>query len=72
MNTDDFLRFADWFFDGLFADWAMQDRINEAQNQISRIVDQLQTILNRLHTMEEDLKHRRETIQQEIDALVIG
>ena len=72
VNTDDFLRFADWFFDGLFADWAMQDRINEAQNQISRIVDQLQTILNRLHTMEEDLKHRRETIQQEIDALVIG
>lgn len=72
VNTDDFLRFADWFFDGLFADWAMQDRIEEAQNQISAIADQIQTILNRLYTMEEDLKHRRETIQQEIDALVIG
>lgn len=72
VNTDDFLRFADWFFDGLFADWAMQDRIEEAQNQISTIADQIQAILNRLYTMEEDLKHRRETIQQEIDALVIG
>lgn len=72
VNTDDFLRFADWFFDGLFADWAMQDRINEAQNQINRTADQLQTILNRLHTMEQDLQYRRETIRQEIDALVIG
>ena len=31
LNTGDFLTFADFFFDGLIADWLMQDRINDAR-----------------------------------------
>jgi len=33
VNVDGFLRFADYFFDGLFADWAVLDRINQSQEQ---------------------------------------
>lgn len=30
VNIDGFLRFADYVFDGIFADWAVLDRINQA------------------------------------------
>lgn len=32
LNVGDFLSFADFFFDGLVADWLVQDRINETRN----------------------------------------
>ena len=48
MDTDDFLSFADYFFDGFIADYMMQSRIGRARDQvdnaivrISRIRDQL-------------------------------
>ena len=48
MDTDDFLSFADYFFDGFIADYMMQNRIGRASDQvdnaivrISRIRDQL-------------------------------
>ncbi len=48
MDTDDFLSFADYFFDGFMADYMMQSRIGRARDQvdnaivrISRIRDQL-------------------------------
>jgi len=48
MDTDDFLSFADYFFDGFMADYMMQNRIGRARDQvdnaivrISRIRDQL-------------------------------
>ena len=34
VNIDGFLRFADYVFDGIFADWAVLDRINQAQAQV--------------------------------------
>ena len=30
VTVDSFLKFADFFFDGLFADWAVLDHINQA------------------------------------------
>ena len=32
--VDSFLKFADFFFDGLFADWAVLDHINQAQSRV--------------------------------------
>ena len=34
VNIDGFLRFADYFFDGLFADWSAMKRISQAQGQV--------------------------------------
>ena len=34
VNVDGFLRFADYFFDGLFADWAVMDKISQSQSQV--------------------------------------
>ncbi len=54
MDTDDFLTFADYFFDGFLADYMVQSRIGRAREQIdsaifriSRIRDQLSSQLGR-------------------------
>ena len=33
VKTGDFLTFADYFFDGILADWLVQDRIQKARDQ---------------------------------------
>ena len=48
LSTEDFWGFADWFFDGLFSDWVMQDRINEARSQVQNAIRKVDSILSRL------------------------
>ncbi len=44
LNTDDFLSFADFFFDGLVADWLVQSRIRKAKEQIHLAISQVQNL----------------------------
>jgi hypothetical protein len=48
LNVGDFLSFADFFFDGVVADWLVQDRINEARRQVDDAIWRVQEIINRL------------------------
>ena len=48
IETDDFLSFADWFFDGFFVDWMVQDRINTARDQVDEAIQRLKVILREL------------------------
>ncbi len=48
IETDDFLSFADWFFDGFFVDWMVQDRINTARDQVEEAIQRLKVILREL------------------------
>ena len=50
-SEDSFLRFADYFFDGIFADWAVLDKIEQAQANIRRTIAQIQEALDRLQAM---------------------
>lgn len=45
-NLDGFTRFADYFFDGLFADIAVQSRINESRHSVDRSLRQVSELLN--------------------------
>lgn len=44
----DFDRFADSFFDGLFADWVVMDRIDQARAQVRRVTAQIEYVLGQL------------------------
>ena len=46
----DVLSFADWFFDGFFVDWMVQDRINNARVQVAEAIRQVENILRRLQS----------------------
>jgi len=45
METDDFLTFADFFFDGVIADYLMQARISEAKENVEEAIDRVTYLL---------------------------
>ena len=47
----DFLTFADFFFDGIVADWLVQDRSNETKRQVEDAIRHVETILGQLRMM---------------------
>lgn len=51
VGIDGFLFFADYFFDGLFADWAVLDKINQSQAQVQNTQSQIQHVISRLTAM---------------------
>ena len=70
VNIDGFLRVADYIFDGIFADWAVLDRINQAQAQVESTRAQICAVLDRLRQMTEQAEQERDGLQQEIERLV--
>jgi len=69
IKIDEFSKFADFFFDGLFADWSMQTKIKQSQeslinskNQVKQVLDKLNNIKNneirRMNLFETELKEK--------------
>lgn len=48
IETGDFLSFADWFFDGFFVDWMVQNRIRQASTQVAEAIRRVQDVLRKL------------------------
>lgn len=48
IETEDFLSFADWFFDGFAVDWMVQDRINNARSQVEEAIRRVEQALRQL------------------------
>ena len=48
IETRDFLSFADWFFDGFFVDWMVQDRISQASAQVAEAIRRVEDVLRQL------------------------
>ncbi len=59
VSIDGFLGFADYFFDGLFADWAVLDKINQSQTQVQNTKKQIEGVLNHLTTLFENGKREQ-------------
>lgn len=70
VNADGFLRFADYFFDGLFADWAMMDKIGRSQEQVRSTRSQIERVLVRLDGMRRETQREQEQLRNELDTLV--
>lgn len=51
IETGDFLTFADYFFDGIVADWLVQSKINEAKRQVENAIVKVNYILGQLQTL---------------------
>lgn len=51
VNIEGFLSFADYFFDGLFADWMVLDKINQSQTQVQSTKDQIEGVIIQLKSM---------------------
>ena len=71
IEVDSFLRFADYFFDNIFTDWAVLDRIRSTQSQVHEVDGSVRTILNRLERDLEQCRRDRQTVQQELKDFLV-
>jgi len=70
VNIDGFLRFADYFFDGLFADWSVLNRISEAQRKVRDVKGQIGSLLSKLNSAYTSVKNERERAKKRLQELV--
>ena len=70
VSVDDFLRFADYFFDNIFTDWAVMDKISRAKMQVENTQSNISQVLHRLNHLLNETENRQRSIKEEIDQLV--
>lgn len=71
LRTEGFIKFADFFFDGLIADWFMQSRINESQTSVQNVKDQVSSIMDKLEEMKNHDQKRLQDLEEEISNLIV-
>lgn len=71
IQMDSFLHFADFFFDGIFADWAVMDHIEKSQKQIRNVTRQVGEVLQTLEAMLQENETTLADIQAQRDTLIV-
>ena len=71
VNIDGFLRFADYFFDGIFADWAVGNRISESISSVSGTRDKISATIRKLESMEAAANREIAQCQAKLDQIII-
>lgn len=72
VQLDDFTRFADVFFDGLFADLAVREHIHQSQDSVRDIWNQISELLERLEQMKSDVEYARARAKEKLDQLILN
>ena len=67
VRIDGFLRFADYFFDGLLADWTVAHRIDQSQQQAQETEGQIQQLLAFLHAQREQAAEEAKRLRESLD-----
>ena len=71
VNIDGFLRFADYFFDGLFADWAVGDKISQSMNSVSSTKSQINQMLDKLGNLERATDSEITSMKAQLNDLIV-
>lgn len=72
ISIDGMLKFADFFLDGLLADAAVLERIKQSQSQVECTREQILSILRQLQNELEEVRHKHERLQSDVDALILS
>lgn len=62
VQINGFTRFADYFFDGIFADWTVLDRIERSVAQAEKLQMQIKEVLEWLSAMEEQVEKKEKQL----------
>ncbi|MDD4677811.1 MAG: hypothetical protein PHN25_01260 [Tissierellia bacterium] len=70
-ETDGFAKFADFFFDGLIADWFMQSKINNSYESVSDVKNQVNSVLYKLQQLKEQETLNVERLENELKSIIV-
>lgn len=71
MEVASYFRLADWFFDGLFVDLAVQSRIREAQERMDAAADRIGGLVGRLERDRSTLEAQAADLKEKEEQLVV-
>ena len=69
---EDMTRFVDVFFDNLWTDWNVMDKISKIQDQLAGTRSRIVNTLEDLSEMETEVRGRREVLKTRKEQLVAG
>lgn len=71
LQIDGFLQFADFFFDGIFADIAVLNRIDKSKAQVERVRQQIGRVLAELRRQGQQVEREKELEKQKIERCIL-
>ena len=70
VNVEGFLRFADYFFDGLIADWSVLSHIHDSQESVRQVRQQVGGALSKLSSIRTARTAEKSAVERKIAELV--
>lgn len=70
ISIDGFLGFADFFFDGIFFDWAALDRITTSQGQIQNVRDKIGNLIYKLRKMADEAEKSETAAYRKLQLII--
>ena len=70
IDIDEMLKFADYVFDGLFADYAVKNRIEDAIGQVKETEEKIDGLLNQLRRLEAENERASEFYRETLRRLI--
>lgn len=71
VRVDGFLKFADFFFDGLLADWMVRDRINGSAEQVQEVRRSIEKIMDRLRSIGHQIEKEMQRMEAQIEEMAL-
>lgn len=70
IEIDGFAKFADFFFDGLIADWFMQSKIRNSSDSVAQVRNQVEYVLEELSRMEGQEASNIDKLESDMNDLI--
>ncbi|MBI9012481.1 MAG: hypothetical protein JEZ08_09665 [Clostridiales bacterium] len=71
IDIENYMSLGDYFFDGLFMDIMVQNKIDEALNRVQNLNNNVQSVQKNLATFKTDKIIKRKRVSDEMDAIVV-
>ena len=72
IDVDGFVKFADFFFDGLISDWIVQSRIHDSQESVNNVRRDVSNVLDKLSKMQEYEKRQLFMLEDELSKIIMS
>ena len=72
IEMDDFSKFADCFFDNIFFEWEIKDKIGNSLSQAEETRGQIVSTINLLKDMRDEKMKQRIELEEDLEEIVVG
>ena len=71
VQIEEFLKFSDYFFDCLFVDWAVKDKIETSMQQVKQTKNEITSVISKLEEKLANAELRRQKKEEELEKSVL-